>query len=80
VRICIFMLSLVSIFYTAPALAYVGPGAGLTVIGSILAIFAAIFLAIAGFVWYPIRRMIRKRKNNGSKDISKESSPQNQEK
>lgn len=79
-RICIFMLSLVSILYTAPALAYVGPGAGLTVIGSILAIFAAIFLAIAGFVWYPIRRMIRKRKNNGGKDISKASNTQNQDK
>ncbi|MFQ5347382.1 MAG: hypothetical protein ACE5ED_06015 [Rhodothalassiaceae bacterium] len=43
-----------------PAAAYVGPGAGLSAIGSILAVIAAVFLAIVGFVWYPIRRLIRK--------------------
>ncbi len=42
--------------------AYVGPGAGLTVIGSVLAVGAAIVLAIVGFVWYPVRRMMRARK------------------
>ncbi len=46
------------------ALAYVGPGAGLTVIGTILALIAAVLLAIVGFVWYPFKRMLRKRKSS----------------
>ncbi|MEM7122998.1 MAG: hypothetical protein AAF563_17085 [Pseudomonadota bacterium] len=48
----------------APALAYVGPGAGLTAIGTVLALVAALLLAIVGFVWYPIRRLRRRRHEN----------------
>ncbi|MEX0922144.1 MAG: hypothetical protein WD489_09945 [Rhodovibrionaceae bacterium] len=43
-------------------LAYVGPGAGLSVIGTLLALIAAGSLAIVGFVWYPVKRMRRKRR------------------
>lgn len=42
--------------------AYVGPGAGLSIIGSLLAFFAAIIVGIFGFLWFPIRRILRKRK------------------
>ena len=44
-----------------PASAYVGPGAGLTAIGSALALIAALFLALVGFVWYPIKRLLRRK-------------------
>lgn len=44
------------------AQAYVGPGAGLTAIGTLIALLAAIALAVVGFVWYPVRRMMRKRR------------------
>jgi hypothetical protein len=43
------------------AWAYIGPGAGLSAIGSLLALLAAIFLAIFGFVWYPIKRLLKRR-------------------
>jgi hypothetical protein len=43
------------------AFAYVGPGAGITIIGSALALLAGIALAIVGFVWYPIKRLLRSR-------------------
>jgi hypothetical protein len=43
-----------------PALAYVGPGAGLTAIGTVFALFAAIVLAVVGFVWYPIKRLFKR--------------------
>ncbi len=43
--------------------AYVGPGAGLSAIGSVLALIAAIVLSIIGFVWFPIKRIWRKYKN-----------------
>ncbi|WP_299546326.1 hypothetical protein [uncultured Tateyamaria sp.] len=48
----------------AAAQAYVGPGAGLTAIGTMIALIAALLLAIVGFVWYPIKRVLRARKAN----------------
>ena len=47
---------------SSPAWAYVGPGAGLTALGSVFALFAAIGLAIVGFIWYPFKRLYRKLK------------------
>jgi hypothetical protein len=43
----------------APAEAYIGPGAGLTAIGTVVAFVGAVLLAIVGFVWYPIKRLVR---------------------
>ena len=40
--------------------AYIGPGAGLTVIGTVLGVIGALLLAIIGFVWYPIKRLTAK--------------------
>jgi hypothetical protein len=35
----------------AGADAYIGPGAGITAIGTVIAFFAAVVFAIVGFVW-----------------------------
>lgn len=43
-----------------PAAAYVGPGVGLTAIGTMVAVIAVLVLAVVGFVWYPLKRMMRK--------------------
>jgi uncharacterized membrane protein len=56
----------------SPALAYIGPGAGLSAIGTVVAVVVAIFLLIVGFVWYPIKRVVRGR--NASK-INTENQP-----
>lgn len=45
-----------------PALAYVGPGAGLTVIGSLIALVTAVVADIFGFVWYPLKRLFKRGK------------------
>ena len=45
-----------------PALAYVGPGAGLTVIGSLIALVTAVVAGIFGFVWYPLKRLFKRGK------------------
>ena len=45
-----------------PAAAYVGPGAGLSALGSLLALLAAVVVAIFGFLWYPIKRLLGKRR------------------
>lgn len=46
----------------SPAHAYMGPGAGLAFIGSLLALIAAIAVGAAGLVWYPLKRLIHARR------------------
>lgn len=45
-----------------PASAYVGPGASLGVLGTALAIVAAVVLALLAIVWYPLKALIRRRR------------------
>lgn len=42
----------------APASAYIGPGAGLTVIGTAMAFVGTAAVMLVGFVWYPLRRLL----------------------
>ena len=49
-------------FTTMSAHAYVGPGLGLGAVGALLGAIAAIFLGVAGLVWYPVKRLLKKRK------------------
>jgi hypothetical protein len=63
------LLSLLALSAAPPAaLAYVGPGAGLSALGWLAALAGAIGLAVVGFVWYPVRRLLRRsaRKGPGS--------------
>ena len=41
-------------------LAYIGPGAGLGAVGSLLALVGAVLLMIVGFIWYPLKRLLRR--------------------
>src|SRR5580658_5402462 len=40
--------------------AYLGPGAGLSAIGSVVSVISAVFLAIAGLIWCPIKLLWRR--------------------
>jgi hypothetical protein len=42
--------------------AYVGPGAGLGLIGSLLAVLGAILIAITGLIVLPVRMLFKRRK------------------
>ena len=53
------MAALILAMWPAPAAAYVGPGAGLTILGAALALVASVVLGVVGFVWYPVKRLIR---------------------
>ena len=55
---------LIGIVLPNSALAYIGPGAGLSAIGTVVAVIGAFLLLIAGFIWYPIKRVLRVRKEN----------------
>ena len=52
----------VGIVLSNPALAYIGPGAGLSAIGTFVAVIGAFLLLLVGFVWYPVKRLLRGRK------------------
>lgn len=62
----ILALTLTLSLIAQPAFAYIGPGAGLTIIGSVLAVFGAIILLMVGFVWYPIKRLLQRSKKYDS--------------
>lgn len=55
-------------FLPDAALAYVGPGAGLTAIGTVLALLGALALAVVGFVWYPLKRMLQRPVSRGPEE------------
>jgi len=55
------LMLLTAIVAMSPALAsaYVGPGAGLSAIGSAIALIFGVFVSILGFVWDPVKRLLR---------------------
>ena len=44
------------------ALAYIGPGAGISVLGSLLGILVTIFVAIGAILFWPLRKLLQRRK------------------
>jgi len=68
---------LMSHLFTVPSVAqaYVGPGAGLSAIGSILAFLVAILLLVVGFLWYPIKRLIKGKEVKRKKDSPDRNQP-----
>ena len=71
---CILALIFAALLLAASqsAEAYVGPGAGITAIGTLVALIGAVLLAIVGFVWYPIKRL--RAKHNNKKKADEETS------
>ncbi len=47
-----------------PAFAYVGPGAGVSLISSLVGLVIAIFVALGAVLAWPIRRYLKKRKES----------------
>ncbi len=45
-----------------PAYAYIGPGASAGVIATVLGILASIVMGFFAILWYPLKRLLKKRK------------------
>ena len=56
------MCGLVASLLPAMASAYVGPGAGITMLGALWGVFLAILAALGAVLYWPIRSVIRKRR------------------
>ncbi len=56
--------ALLALLVTAnlPAFAYIGPGAGITMLGALWSVIVAIFLAIGAVLYWPIKVLLRKRR------------------
>lgn len=63
------VLSLTASFAVAPhmALAYIGPGVGAGAFAAVLGVLGSIFLAIVAVLYYPIKRMMKRRKSKAAK-------------
>ena len=48
--------------------AYVGPGLGLGVVGAVIGVIVAVFLAFVGMLWYPIKRFILRNSTKPNQD------------
>lgn len=71
-------LSLLSFLLTTPQLAaaefgYIGPGAGLGMLGALLAVVAFLFLALLGPILYPLRMLRRRLRRNRADETAENS-------
>jgi hypothetical protein len=62
------MLKLTFIFFLffcsiSPSYAYLGPGFGGGMIAATIGIVVAIFAALFGLIWFPLKRLFKKKKN-----------------
>ena len=46
-----------------PAFAYLGPGGGITAIGALIALLFAVLYTFFGFIWFPLKRLLKKIRN-----------------
>ena len=61
--------------WAMPASAYVGPGVGLSAIGAFLALIMGVILAFFGFIWYPVKVLLRKRNAAGASPSEAQQQP-----
>ncbi len=60
--------SLILLYFSSSAFAYIGPGMGGGIIMATIGIVIAIFAAIFGVIWFPIKRFLKRRKEKKLKD------------
>ena len=46
--------------WTQPAAAYIGPGAGITMLGALWGVVVAVAMAVGAILFWPIRMLLRK--------------------
>ena len=57
-----FILAGMGLLLSGTAMAYVGPGAGISVLGALWGLIVGVVMALAVILFWPIRMMIRKNK------------------
>ena len=57
------VLGLLLLLAPTPAFAYIGPGLGAGAVATVLAVLGSILLGIFSVIYYPIKRLMRKRRS-----------------
>jgi len=68
-----------ALLWSGHALAYIGPGAGITVLGALWGVVVAIFLAIGAVLFWPVRILFRRRKRQGADGRSEQPEAKSQQ-
>lgn len=74
-RIFAASLSIAILAGAAPAFAYVGPGAGLSLIGAFWALLLAVFTAVFFLLAWPMRRLLRRARARRGGDAASRGDP-----
>jgi len=53
-------------FGAGPAMAYIGPGAGLSLLGALWGVIAAVAAALLFLLLWPLRRMMRRKRSGAT--------------
>ena len=56
------LLLVLGLTASGPAMAYIGPGAGITMLGALWGVIVAVVLALGAVLFWPIRALMRRRK------------------
>ena len=60
------VVCLALVLLAQPAFAYIGPGAGISLLGSLFGLVAAIFVGLGVVLFWPIRRLMRRNRQSVS--------------
>jgi hypothetical protein len=74
-RKLLIIICLVLTIFTTPAYAYIGPGLGVGAFLTVAALVLGFVLLLFAFIWFPLKRMLRKRRQTETKG-SAEDTPQ----
>jgi len=58
------LVAIVLTLVATPAFAYIGPGAGITMLSALWGIIVAVVLALAAVLFWPIRALLRRRRKS----------------
>jgi uncharacterized membrane protein len=70
-----FLLTAALVLISFEAQAYIGPGAGLSALGALAAVAAAVVVALFGLVLFPIRMLVISLRRARHPDLQKVSRP-----
>lgn len=65
-----YLLLVLGLTVSGPAMAYIGPGAGITMLGALWGVVVAVVLALGAVLFWPIRALLRRKKQAPAGTVS----------
>ena len=62
------LTTLFFLFITTSSHAYLGPGVGGGLIAATIGVIVAIFAALFGLIWFPVKRLLKKKKRENQQN------------